>query len=61
MAEALREQDLVARLGARDAGGVPVPPTITRFETLDGFWIHLDVDILDATIMPAVDTPTPEG
>jgi arginase len=28
---------------------------------LEGFWIHLDVDILDPEIMPAVDTPTPGG
>lgn len=28
---------------------------------LDGFWIHLDVDVLDPTIMPAVDNPTPGG
>jgi arginase len=28
---------------------------------LDGFWIHLDVDILDPTIMPAVDSPDPGG
>lgn len=27
----------------------------------DGFWIHLDVDVLDATIMPAVDSPNPRG
>jgi arginase len=28
---------------------------------LDGFWVHLDVDILDPTIMPAVDSPDPGG
>jgi arginase len=28
---------------------------------LDGFWVHLDVDILDAEIMPAVDSPDPGG
>ncbi|WP_460665069.1 arginase family protein [Kribbella swartbergensis] len=28
---------------------------------LDGFWVHLDVDILDAAIMPAVDSPDPGG
>jgi arginase len=28
---------------------------------LDGFWIHVDVDVLDAAIMPAVDTPEPNG
>jgi arginase len=28
---------------------------------LEGFWIHLDVDILDPEVLPAVDTPTPGG
>lgn len=28
---------------------------------LHGFWIHLDVDVLDAAIMPAVDSPEPDG
>jgi arginase len=28
---------------------------------LDGFWIHLDVDVLDHAVMPAVDSPQPGG
>lgn len=28
---------------------------------LDGFWLHLDVDILDPACMPAVDSPAPGG
>ena len=28
---------------------------------LDGYWIHLDVDILDPSIMPAVDSPAENG
>jgi arginase len=28
---------------------------------LDGFWIHLDLDILDAGVMPAVDSPEIDG
>jgi hypothetical protein len=28
---------------------------------LEGFWVHCDVDALDAAVMPAVDTPTPMG
>jgi arginase len=28
---------------------------------LAGFWIHVDADVLDAAIMPAVDSPTPDG
>lgn len=30
-------------------------------QQLDGFWIHLDVDILDPVWMPAVDSPDPGG
>jgi arginase len=29
--------------------------------SLKGFWIHLDADVLDAAIMPAVDSPEPDG
>ncbi|MFK4068207.1 arginase family protein [Streptomyces sp. NPDC029674] len=28
---------------------------------LDGFWVHLDADILDPSVMPAVDSPDPGG
>jgi len=28
---------------------------------VDGFWIHLDVDVLDSEIMPAVDSSAPGG
>ncbi|MFH8607376.1 arginase family protein [Streptomyces sp. NPDC018029] len=28
---------------------------------LDGFWVHLDADILDPSVMPAVDSPEPGG
>jgi hypothetical protein len=27
----------------------------------DGFWIHLDADVFDETIMQAVDDPRPDG
>ncbi len=30
-------------------------------QPLDGFWIHLDADVLDRTLMPAVDSPNPVG
>jgi arginase len=29
--------------------------------SLEGFWIHCDIDVLDPKFMPAVDTPTPRG
>lgn len=35
--------------------------TIARNPQLDGFWIHLDVDVLDPQYMPAVDSPDPGG
>jgi arginase len=28
---------------------------------LNGFWIHLDADVLDPAVMPAVDSPEPGG
>ncbi|WP_233712036.1 arginase family protein [Kribbella turkmenica] len=57
------------------AAGIPVWPALRIAEDpgeaasgvlehltdLDGFWVHLDVDILDAAIMPAVDSPDPGG
>lgn len=30
-------------------------------EALDGYWLHVDVDVLDPSIMPAVDSPDPGG
>lgn len=30
-------------------------------DELGGFWIHIDADVLDASVMPAVDSPTPNG
>jgi len=32
-----------------------------RLDELDGFWVHLDVDVLDPAVMPCVDAPAPEG
>ncbi|HVF73249.1 MAG TPA: arginase family protein [Chthoniobacterales bacterium] len=33
--------------------------TVTRSTT--GFWVHLDLDVVDASEMPAADCPEPEG
>lgn len=30
-------------------------------KNLDGFWLHIDVDVLNDTIMPCVDSQTPDG
>jgi arginase len=36
---------------------------LTRLEMpgLAGFWVHLDVDVLDPSVLPAVDSPDPGG
>ncbi|WP_238335339.1 arginase family protein [Kribbella amoyensis] len=60
-----------------EAAGIPVWSALTIAEDpvkaaegvlrhvardeLDGYWVHLDVDILDAEVMPAVDSPDPGG
>jgi len=28
---------------------------------VDGFWIHVDADVLDPSVLPAVDSPEPDG
>ncbi|MEU2582520.1 arginase family protein [Streptomyces avermitilis] len=37
--------------------------TVEAFEVprLQGFWVHLDADVLDPSVMPAVDSPDPDG
>jgi arginase len=67
----MREDDPELR-----ASGIPVldlaeierrGPRATAGETLDrldghpGFWIHVDADVLDDTVMPAVDSRVPGG
>jgi arginase len=44
-----------ARAAARDAVAV------LEAQELQGFWIHLDADVLDDEVMPAVDYRTPGG
>lgn len=69
----IREDD--EYVGDVEAAGIPVWSALTMMaesaadgvlehlerEELDGFWVHLDVDILDAEVMPAVDSPDPGG
>jgi arginase len=52
----------VARLRA-DGASAATGAALDRLERddLDGFWVHLDVDILDPAVMPAVDSPDPGG
>jgi arginase len=42
---------------ARTAGAL----SVVASEQLDGFWLHLDVDVLDDALMPAVDYREPGG
>jgi arginase len=49
----LREEGVEAAAGAAAA-------KLERRE-MDGFWIHVDADILDPALMPAVDSPDPGG
>ncbi|MEV0008610.1 arginase family protein [Streptomyces sp. NPDC051840] len=32
-----------------------------EIDVLDGFWVHLDADVLDPSVMPAVDSPDDGG
>lgn len=46
----------------RSEGPGPVAgKVLAHLAHTDGFWLHLDVDILDAEVMPAVDSPDPGG
>lgn len=48
----------------REAGGeAAVNSALEHFKArnLDGFWLHFDVDALDSVLMPAVDSPQPDG
>ncbi|WP_370966945.1 arginase family protein [Amycolatopsis sp. cg9] len=38
--------------------GAPVPPAVPD---LDGFWVHVDIDVLDPAHVSAVDSPDPGG
>lgn len=71
----IREDD--EYVGDVEAAGIPVWPALEiaadpgtaasgvlehlERDELDGFWVHLDVDILDPAVMPAVDSPDPGG
>jgi arginase len=49
----------VRALGAAEAGR----RAVERMESggVEGFWIHLDADVLDDNVMPAVDSRQPDG
>lgn len=65
-ARSLAATDIVRRglVAVRRAGlGRVAQETLDRFagDGYDGFWVHLDADVLDSTVMPAVDSPQPDG
>ena len=47
------------RLGPAEAAGRAVATLAGR--GVEGFWVHVDTDVLDPEIMPAVDSPEPGG
>ncbi|MCI4327096.1 MAG: arginase family protein [Thermoplasmata archaeon] len=49
----------VRALGCRPAA----PDARSHLESrhLQGFWVPVDVDVLDRTLLPAVDSPNPNG
>jgi arginase len=55
----LLELTEVRRLGLARATAVALD-ALTR-EGIDGFWIHLDADVLNDEVMPAVDYRMPDG
>jgi len=55
------DRDQVRRLGAGAAAREAVRYLTRDGGPEDGFWIHLDADVLDETVMQAVDDPRPDG
>jgi arginase len=54
------DRGLVRRLGV-DSAIAEAVAHLTREGGPSGFWIHVDVDVLDQSIMFAVDDPQPDG
>jgi arginase len=49
-------------IDVRTAGAALVGArALTSLESAEGFWVHLDADIIDPETMPAVDSPDPGG
>jgi arginase len=55
------DRDQVRRLGAAEAAQAAVTFLTREGGPEDGFWIHIDADVFDETIMRAVDDPRPGG
>jgi arginase len=54
------DRDRVRLLGAEQAAREAVT-FLTREDGPEGFWIHLDADVFDETLMRSVDDPRPGG
>jgi arginase len=54
-------RDRVRTLGVEAAMAEALSLLQRPGEELDGFWIHVDVDVLDEAIMGACDDPKPDG
>jgi arginase len=54
------DREQVRRAGAAAAAEQAVT-FLTRPDGPEGFWIHIDADVFDETIMRAVDDPRPDG
>jgi arginase len=54
------DREQVRRLGT-DVATREAIAHLVREGGPDGFWIHVDADVLDASIMAAVDDPLPDG
>lgn len=64
--EALRASGILDLRGdvlAAQGPGMVAAAALARLARpdLDGFWIHVDADVLDPGVMPAVDSPEPGG
>jgi arginase len=61
------DQSGIHAIRVEDIGRVGAPAAAAdaraRLEAMPtaGFWIHVDADVLDQTVMPAVDSPNPRG
>lgn len=48
-------------VGADPAAAVQRTLEILESTDLDGFWVHVDADVIDGGLLPAVDSPEPDG
>jgi arginase len=57
------DTEIISGLRLREPATVPlVQDALARFAAeTSGVWLHIDVDVLDQTVMPAVTYPKPDG